>query len=136
MFSLFQELSYNSLRGGVSVLTSKGDTSVSSLILQNLDKEDAGTYECQADTVKPAFINVHVLNGDPSLVVQTVTISVSCCRREVLLAGGRDGDQPHLASLVALRHHSGHSHSWDSEDRSGEQTGAARSQSIIGRLVQ
>lgn len=66
MFSLFQELSYNSLRGGVSVLTSKGDTSVSSLILQNLDKEDAGTYECQADTVKPAFINVHVLNGDPS----------------------------------------------------------------------
>lgn len=61
-----QIISYDSARGGVSILTSKGEVSESSLILQNLGKEDAGTYQCQPGTLKPAFINVHVLNGEIS----------------------------------------------------------------------
>eukprot|EP00095_Tigriopus_kingsejongensis_P012581 maker-scaffold298_size217389-snap-gene-1.16 protein:Tk12581 transcript:maker-scaffold298_size217389-snap-gene-1.16-mRNA-1 annotation:"GF22561" len=64
-FYLKVPIDYTSTRGGVSVLTNKAATTVSSLIIQQARYEDGGTYSCQAgDLVTPSHIKVHVIHGD------------------------------------------------------------------------
>lgn len=60
----WQEIDYTSTRGGVSVLTNKGETTVSSLIIQKARIEDGGMYSCKSGQVDPASVKVHVLTGD------------------------------------------------------------------------
>lgn len=58
-------IDYTSTRGGVSVLTNKAATTVSSLIIQQARTEDGGTYTCRAgDLVTPSNVKVHVIHGD------------------------------------------------------------------------
>ena len=61
---MFQLIDYTSTRGGVSVLTNKAETTVSSLIIQKAGVEDGGSYSCQTNNVEPATIKVHVLTGE------------------------------------------------------------------------
>ena len=58
-------LSYKSVMGGsgVSIWTSKGDLSTSSLIIHRLGTTDGGTYACVPGDLQAATINVHVLKG-------------------------------------------------------------------------
>ena len=56
-------ISYDSARGGVSVVTEKGVESSSSLLIQNARPPDSGKYVCRPENAEPASINVHVLNG-------------------------------------------------------------------------
>ncbi|CAB4058508.1 unnamed protein product [Lepeophtheirus salmonis] len=59
-----EPIDYTSMRGGVSVLTNKAETTVSSLIIQLATPKDGGQYSCQAgEDLKPAVVKVHVLNG-------------------------------------------------------------------------
>ncbi|XP_059091252.1 zwei Ig domain protein zig-8-like isoform X1 [Tigriopus californicus] len=58
-------IDYTSTRGGVSVLTNKAATTVSSLIIQQARTEDGGTYTCRAgDLVTPSNVKVHVIHGE------------------------------------------------------------------------
>ena len=45
-FLSFQIISYNSPRGGVSVLTEKGETTTSYLLIQQAKPTDSGRYSC------------------------------------------------------------------------------------------
>ncbi|XP_070504638.1 uncharacterized protein [Chironomus tepperi] len=56
-------ISYDSPRGGVSVITEKGETSTSFLLIQNAKPSDSGQYQCNPSNAKSRSVTVHVLNG-------------------------------------------------------------------------
>lgn len=62
--SLFQIISYDSNRGGVSVVTEKGDSTTSFLLVQEAKPSDSGRYTCNPSNAQPKSITVHVLNGE------------------------------------------------------------------------
>ncbi|KAG5865156.1 hypothetical protein JTB14_009741 [Gonioctena quinquepunctata] len=62
-FLTFQEINYDSPRGGVSVITEKGDNTVSYLLVQRARDSDSGKYTCNPSNANPKTLIVHVLNG-------------------------------------------------------------------------
>lgn len=66
--STHQIINYDSPRGGVSVITLKGDTTTSFLLIKSARSADSGHYQCNPSNSKPKRVFVHVLNGK-SLVV-------------------------------------------------------------------
>ncbi|XP_058055843.1 uncharacterized protein LOC131207251 [Anopheles bellator] len=56
-------ISYDSPRGGVSVITEKGDTTTSFLLIQSARPSDSGQYTCNPSNAKSKSVTVHVLNG-------------------------------------------------------------------------
>lgn len=58
-----QEINYDSPRGGVSVITEKGDITTSYLLIQRARSSDSGKYVCLPSNANSQQINVHVLNG-------------------------------------------------------------------------
>lgn len=66
-FFLFQEINYDSPRGGVSVITEKGEITTSYLLIQRAKISDSGKYTCTPSHANPQTVNVHVLNGKCSL---------------------------------------------------------------------
>ncbi|EDX09940.1 GD14231 [Drosophila simulans] len=56
-------INYDSSRGGVSVITEKGDVTTSFLLIQNADLADSGKYSCAPSNADVASVRVHVLNG-------------------------------------------------------------------------
>uniref|UniRef100_A0A182VLP5 Ig-like domain-containing protein n=1 Tax=Anopheles merus TaxID=30066 RepID=A0A182VLP5_ANOME len=57
-------ISYDSSRGGVSVITEKGDVTTSHLLIQNADLDDSGKYSCSPSNADVASVRVHVLNDN------------------------------------------------------------------------
>ncbi|TRY67597.1 hypothetical protein TCAL_05961 [Tigriopus californicus] len=57
-------ISYDSPRGGVSVITEKGDTTASFLVVQHTKPSDSGTYSCSPSLGQTVSVNVHVLRGE------------------------------------------------------------------------
>ncbi|KMQ98056.1 carcinoembryonic antigen-related cell adhesion molecule 1 [Lasius niger] len=69
-------LSYDSPRGGVSVITEKGgDVTTSWLLIQTAQPSDSGEYSCKPSNANTASIRVHVLNGE-SLLLRVPASSV------------------------------------------------------------
>ena len=64
---LFQIISYDSPRGGVSVITEKGDVTASFLVVQHAKPSDSGTYSCSPSVGETVSVNVHVLRGESHL---------------------------------------------------------------------
>ena len=62
-FFCFQIISYDSPRGGVSVITEKGDVTASFLVVQHAKPSDSGTYSCSPSLGDTVSVNVHVLRG-------------------------------------------------------------------------
>lgn len=60
---MFQVISYDSNRGGVSVITEKGDVTTSYLLIQHAELTDSGKYSCSPSNADVASVRVHVLNG-------------------------------------------------------------------------
>ncbi|CAG0915219.1 unnamed protein product [Notodromas monacha] len=58
-----QVISFDSKRGGVSMITDKGTTTSSFLLIQGAHAGDAGKYTCSPSNSAPVSIRVHVLNG-------------------------------------------------------------------------
>uniref|UniRef100_A0A182I5C8 Uncharacterized protein n=1 Tax=Anopheles arabiensis TaxID=7173 RepID=A0A182I5C8_ANOAR len=58
-----QEINYDSPRGGVSVITEKGEMTTSYLLIQRARTTDSGKYVCSPSNANPSTINVHILNG-------------------------------------------------------------------------
>ncbi|GAB0091543.1 zwei Ig domain protein zig-8 [Sergentomyia squamirostris] len=56
-------ISYDSPRGGVSVITEKGETTTSYLLIKNARPSDSGQYQCNPSNAKSKSVTVHVLNG-------------------------------------------------------------------------
>lgn len=63
VFFIFQEINYDSPRGGVSVITEKGDITTSYLLIQRAKVSDSGKYMCSPSSANPETVNVHILNG-------------------------------------------------------------------------
>lgn len=59
----FQEINYDSPRGGVSVITEKGDVTTSYLLIQRAKSSDSGQYTCSPSNANPKTIQVHILKG-------------------------------------------------------------------------
>ncbi|CAB0036195.1 unnamed protein product, partial [Trichogramma brassicae] len=55
-------ISYDSSRGGVSVVTEKGDSTTSFLLVQQAKPSDSGKYTCNPSNAQTKSITVHVLN--------------------------------------------------------------------------
>ncbi|XP_022915002.1 zwei Ig domain protein zig-8-like isoform X2 [Onthophagus taurus] len=64
-------ISYDSSRGGVSVITEKGDITTSFLLIQHADIADSGKYSCSPSNADVASVRVHVLNGEHPAAMQT-----------------------------------------------------------------
>jgi len=58
-----QEINYDSTRGGVSVITEKGDITTSYLLIQRARAPDTGRYACNPTNANEQTVMVHVLNG-------------------------------------------------------------------------
>ncbi|RZC37138.1 I-set domain containing protein, partial [Asbolus verrucosus] len=56
------EINYDSPRGGVSVITEKGDITFSYLLVQRAKASDSGKYTCNPSNANPKTVIVHVLN--------------------------------------------------------------------------
>ncbi|CAG9859870.1 unnamed protein product [Phyllotreta striolata] len=65
-----QEINYDSPRGGVSVITEKGDNTVSYLLVQRARDSDSGKYTCNPSNANPKTLVVHVLNGEHPAAMQ------------------------------------------------------------------
>ncbi|XP_041777784.1 zwei Ig domain protein zig-8-like [Anopheles merus] len=65
-----QEINYDSPRGGVSVITEKGDITTSYLLIQRARSTDSGKYTCLPSTANPMTVHVHVLNGEHPAAIQ------------------------------------------------------------------
>lgn len=63
-YILFQEINYDSPRGGVSVITEKGDNTISYLLVQRARSSDSGKYSCNPSNANSKTVIVHVLNGE------------------------------------------------------------------------
>ena len=62
-------INYDSSRGGVSVITEKGETTSSHLLIQNAGLEDSGKYSCSPSNADVASVRVHVLNGEWEIIM-------------------------------------------------------------------
>ena len=56
-------ISYDSPRGGVNVITEKGDVTTSYLLIRKANDSDSGKYQCNPSSGQPKSVHVHVLNG-------------------------------------------------------------------------
>lgn len=83
-------LSYDSPRGGVSVITEKGgDVTTSWLLIQTAQPSDSGEYSCKPSNANTASIKVHVLNGkclqrailSPNLISDRPSLDAERCKK-------------------------------------------------------
>ena len=74
---LLQIISYDSPRGGVSVITEKGDVTASFLVVQHAKPTDSGTYSCSPSLGETVSVNVHVLRGKYHLHITVNSITVT-----------------------------------------------------------
>ncbi|XP_045510833.1 zwei Ig domain protein zig-8-like isoform X2 [Colias croceus] len=83
-----QVISYDSSRGGVSVVTEKGAATTSYLLVQDAAPSDSGRYSCAPSNAELASVRVHVLNGERPAAMQTGSagLSNSSCAIALLLA--------------------------------------------------
>ncbi|XP_063540693.1 zwei Ig domain protein zig-8-like isoform X2 [Cydia strobilella] len=61
-----EEINYDSPRGGVSVITEKGETTTSHLLVQRARVPDTGRYTCAPANANPKSVHVHVLSEHPA----------------------------------------------------------------------
>ena len=60
---VFQIISYESTRGGVTVQTAKGDPTTSVLLIRKAVSSDSGQYKCNPSNAHSQQVSVLVLNG-------------------------------------------------------------------------
>ncbi|XP_050524083.1 zwei Ig domain protein zig-8-like isoform X3 [Daktulosphaira vitifoliae] len=65
-----KEINYDSARGGVSVITEKGEVTTSYLLVQRATNTDSGKYTCHPSNANPHTVVVHVLNGEHPAAMQ------------------------------------------------------------------
>lgn len=76
-----QVINFDSPRGGVSLVTEKGSTTTSRLLIQKAAQADTGTYTCTPSNANPANVRVHILNGKCVRLI-TFCINELICRAQ------------------------------------------------------
>ncbi|XP_042223558.1 uncharacterized protein LOC121867612 [Homarus americanus] len=66
-----EPIKYDSPRGGITVLTERGNTTTGYLLIQAAGVPDTGNYSCSPSNTSAATIRVHVLNGETPAAMQT-----------------------------------------------------------------
>ncbi|KAJ0182860.1 hypothetical protein K1T71_002229 [Dendrolimus kikuchii] len=79
-----QVISYDSSRGGVSVVTEKGAATTSYLLVQDAAPADSGRYSCSPSNAEVASVRVHVLNGERPAAMQTGSAGLSNSSRCII----------------------------------------------------
>lgn len=77
-------ISYDSSRGGVSVITEKGEVTTSYLLIQQAELKDSGKYSCSPSNADVASVFVHVLNGERPAAMQTGSAGLSNSKFNIL----------------------------------------------------
>jgi Immunoglobulin domain len=57
------DINFDSPRGGISLVTEKGPTTSSRLLIQKALPADSGLYTCRPSNAKPATVRVYILDG-------------------------------------------------------------------------
>ncbi|XP_021919696.1 kin of IRRE-like protein 1 isoform X4 [Zootermopsis nevadensis] len=70
-------INYDSSRGGVTVITEKGEVTTSYLLIQDAVASDSGRYSCRPSNAEGAVVKVHVLNGEFPAAMQTGSAGLS-----------------------------------------------------------
>lgn len=82
-----EEINYDSARGGVSVITEKGDITTSHLLIQRATSADSGMYTCLPSNANPKSVTVHILQGEhPAAVQGTRKITAYVIHIPIILA--------------------------------------------------
>ncbi|XP_063991207.1 zwei Ig domain protein zig-8-like isoform X2 [Diachasmimorpha longicaudata] len=61
-----QAINFDSPRGGISLVTEKGQITSSRLLIQKAIQEDSGLYTCAPSNASPSSVRVHILNEHPA----------------------------------------------------------------------
>lgn len=69
-----QVITYDSERGGVSVVTEKGPRTTTNLLVRGASPKDSGTYSCNPSSAPVAQVVVHILNGKSLFLRQTSSL--------------------------------------------------------------
>ncbi|EEB14531.1 Neurotrimin precursor, putative [Pediculus humanus corporis] len=56
-------ITFDSPRGGISLVTEKSLVTTSQLLIQKANRVDSGLYTCHPSNANPANVRVHILNG-------------------------------------------------------------------------
>ncbi|BES91181.1 Immunoglobulin V-set domain [Nesidiocoris tenuis] len=78
-------VSYDSERGGVSIITDKGDVTTSRLLITNALPTDEGRYSCSPSNADMATVRVHVLSGESPAAMQTGASNWLKCHEFIVL---------------------------------------------------
>lgn len=62
-YYVFQVISEDSQRGGISFITTKKEETMSILLIEDADLGDSGKYSCYPSNTEITSIRVHVLKG-------------------------------------------------------------------------
>uniref|UniRef100_A0A0A9XHA4 Neurotrimin n=1 Tax=Lygus hesperus TaxID=30085 RepID=A0A0A9XHA4_LYGHE len=80
-----KEVNYDSPRGGVSVITEKGDVTTSYLLIQKAKYSDAGSYKCIPSNANPLTAHVHVMNEKPEAMQRGSQLRIQCYTLQILI---------------------------------------------------
>ncbi|XP_018012302.1 uncharacterized protein LOC108669471 [Hyalella azteca] len=89
-----QVVNYDSPRGGVTVVTERGNVTRGYLLIQEAKGSDSGNYSCAPSNTAPTSLRVHVLNGEMPAAMQTSSAHPRADHRPLLF----------LLCLLLLRH--------------------------------
>ncbi|XP_044017289.1 zwei Ig domain protein zig-8-like isoform X3 [Aphidius gifuensis] len=59
-------INFDSPRGGISLVTEKGEVTSSRLLIQKAIQKDSGLYTCAPSNASPYTVRVHILNEHPA----------------------------------------------------------------------
>jgi hypothetical protein len=117
LFLYSQIISYDSSRGGVSVVTEKGYSTTSFLLVQQAKPTDSGKYTCNPSNAQPKSITVHVLNGEWHRACSPSLSPPPYANRAFLSSPrtlhGRDGGIRQFAKNSGLQAHLGSRYTWN-----------------------
>ncbi|XP_064094766.1 zwei Ig domain protein zig-8-like [Macrobrachium nipponense] len=65
------ELSYDSPRGGITMVTERGNTTTGYLLMKEARASDTGRYTCAPSSTSPTELRLHVLDGELPAAMQT-----------------------------------------------------------------
>uniref|UniRef100_A0A8D8T162 Neurotrimin n=3 Tax=Cacopsylla melanoneura TaxID=428564 RepID=A0A8D8T162_9HEMI len=85
-----ETISFDSPRGGISLVTEKGSTTTSKLLIQKAVVKDSGIYACEPFNMTASSVRVHILDGEhqaamhhahgssvsPTIITALITLTV------------------------------------------------------------
>ncbi|CAD1469978.1 unnamed protein product, partial [Heterotrigona itama] len=58
-----EAITFNTPRGGISLITERGPVTSSRLLIQRAIEQDAGLYTCSPSNTHSSSVHIHIVNG-------------------------------------------------------------------------